>query len=509
MGLNKTQCPHCFTTYVISDEQFRVSEGMVRCGTCRERFQARLISASPNKPRFDPREAFIEPLSEEPAPPPTTPTPFITDIKFTDPHTESDPASTAFTNFSIEESVHSEPSADSTSDQRFSQEPDQEVTHSTTSEQQTKQESTQQSTPESSQENSEPDYDLATDGIETPSVAVVVASIRAQRERNKNDHSASPQVAQLAPPTTTPAPQPTPAPELKPEPSKAAKQAELELPLRDDVRPSRNTPPLTTPSKTNAPAPHKPMTTEPLSKSLSASNPESSPESKTVNKARHTKPASSRNETELIDEVDGLIKDKILSPKSESINEAAINRRRSRPAAARPIKRKKSGFRWLAILLGLLLILLFSATLLYQLWLKQWIKPNDSGRFDTAMQAVIDPLVEQLATRNIELPVRRDLSQLELVSARTETHPTRPSTTLLRVSMINRASITQPLPWLELALRNSEGQLVSRRNLSPRDYLYNNKTTADIGPNQLKKVTIELLAFPKQVTGYELKIISR
>jgi len=43
----------------------RVSEGMVRCGTCRERFQARFADEKVATPRFDPRDVFIEPLSDE------------------------------------------------------------------------------------------------------------------------------------------------------------------------------------------------------------------------------------------------------------------------------------------------------------------------------------------------------------------------------------------------------------------------------------------------------------
>ena len=107
------------------------------------------------------------------------------------------------------------------------------------------------------------------------------------------------------------------------------------------------------------------------------------------------------------------------------------------------------------------------------------------------------------------LPSRRNLSQLELASARTEAHPTRPSTTLLRVSIINHASIEQPLPWLEMSLSDAEGKLVSRRSLSPRDYVYQNATNNLIGARELKKVTIELLSFPKQATGYELKILNK
>ena len=107
MELHKTQCPHCFTTYVISDEQFRVSQGMVRCGTCRERFQARLNSPK-ETPRFDPRKAFIEPISEEISAQPIHEPEEPQEIEFTDPHTESIEIQEISYGSSLEASINSE-----------------------------------------------------------------------------------------------------------------------------------------------------------------------------------------------------------------------------------------------------------------------------------------------------------------------------------------------------------------------------------------------------------------
>jgi len=114
MALHNTQCPHCFTTYVISDEQLRVSEGMVRCGTCRERFQARILTEQNQTPRFDPREAFIEPLSEDSET--LSATKELLDsapleISFANPHTESE-MSINLGEASIADSIQSEMSVD-------------------------------------------------------------------------------------------------------------------------------------------------------------------------------------------------------------------------------------------------------------------------------------------------------------------------------------------------------------------------------------------------------------
>ena len=60
--MNKTQCPNCLTDYTISDEQLRLSQGKVRCGKCLEQFDA-YAELNKEKTVFDPRSAFIEPLS--------------------------------------------------------------------------------------------------------------------------------------------------------------------------------------------------------------------------------------------------------------------------------------------------------------------------------------------------------------------------------------------------------------------------------------------------------------
>lgn len=155
-------------------------------------------------------------------------------------------------------------------------------------------------------------------------------------------------------------------------------------------------------------------------------------------------------------------------------------------------------------LLGLVALLL-TAALSYQLWLKQAVPILESTQLATALQ----PIKQQLQKYAVVLPERRNLKQLELLSARTEAHPTRSSTILLRASLINRAKISQPFPWLELSLTDEDGRLVSRRALAPNDYLHNNRLENLINANELKRVTIELLAFPKQAHGFELRMLNK
>ena len=79
----------------------------------------------------------------------------------------------------------------------------------------------------------------------------------------------------------------------------------------------------------------------------------------------------------------------------------------------------------------------------------------------------------------------------------------------MKLSLINKADIDQPLPWLELSLNNSEGRVISRRSLSPKDYIHNNRINTSIGGNELKKITVELLSFPREAAGYEIRVINK
>jgi len=419
MTLNRTQCPHCFTTYLISEEQYRVSDGMVRCGTCRERFQARLISSA-EAPKFDPRKAFIEPISEETIDPPVGLSEDPQEIEFAEPKT-TDKNHVTHSFSELEESINSELSIDFDDDAP--------------------------TTPEDSGK-------LSTEKV--------LANIHARTQAKESQE----QIADQAPEKTS-------APDT-------THQQELQLP-------------------------------EVQSSSEIEISPDTTiePESDISKEMALQEDLMPTQENALIDQVDELIDDKILGSsdpselqpaKIENAADAEFNLNQKPPKRAN---------RWLLAPLALTLIAALGLTLLYQLWMKQLIVFPEKSRVEQLMVKGTAPIADRLAEYDMALPVRRSLSKLELLSARTEPHPSRASTNLLRVSLINRAEIAQPLPWLELSLTDSEGRLVSRRQLAPRDYIYNNKIHAQIGPKELKKVTIELLAFPKQATGYELKLLSK
>ncbi len=451
MALHNTQCPHCFTTYVISDEQLRVSEGMVRCGSCRERFEARLIDLNAEAPRFDPRETFIEPLTEE-------------------RNAERERAE------------------------------QQAIRDQARLEEKARQAKIEQERLYSASKLKTEDIDLDFDS-RVLSVDKLLENIKAKEKRDAEEAEQRAAFEAAAENIDFEKLARERAEKIEKEElekkvkligykSNSSEQAELDLP-------SSGTP--LTESKTSTD-----------SKALEDTAPFS--EEKPVIKEQVSKES-------LIEQVDSLVDDKLNSVKQAS----ALNQKPQDEPIAEPfeldrkVKHKRSfGARLGSLLLALALLvlaLLLLIAMIYQLWLRQIIVLDEQSSVQKAAKKQVSqlatPIIEELYNYDVVLPSRRNLSQLELASARTEAHPTRPSTILLRISIINHATIEQPLPWLEMSLSDAEGKLVSRRSLSPRDYVYQNATNNLIGARELKKVTIELLSFPKQATGYELKILNK
>ncbi len=468
MPFYTTQCPRCFTDYVISDQQYHAAEGMVRCGTCREHFKGRILEGEPETPKFDPRKVFIEPLSSS-----------------------NDETEAGVTEGALENTTESEtPAASQTLDaQSFN-------------EQSLNNKQINSETSFSGSHSSEL-QDSELDGIEFMST-------------HEFDASTS-----------------------KPSDSKA----DNELSIGSDYANSDelSTSEILNNIRSRNQVRDKEEYQEPSSGQVELSLPDDQKRTGNHSRKEPELDHALHSENTLIDEVDKLVDEKLVSPSLlEDDTHTPLNTRprpietRSEPSlvstepdddfflepkANKRTKKQRRGVLGLIALLftSALWLLFFSAllaVLIYQLWLKQIITiPSNNAWLNNATSKVM-PLIERGQTElsnygiKLAIPQRRNLSQLELVSAKTEPHPTRSTTMLLKVQVINRAAIEQPLPWLEMSLMDADGRLVARRNLSPKDYIYNNKTNSNIGANELKKVTIELLSFPKSATGYEIKLLN-
>ncbi len=176
------------------------------------------------------------------------------------------------------------------------------------------------------------------------------------------------------------------------------------------------------------------------------------------------------------------------------------------PAQQRTSHRSLLGGGMRLLCLGIVVVCLLFG-LAYQIWFKQFGFVQNNETVQSSLSTLMLPTLERLEGLGAVLPKPSNLSGISLISAQAEPHPSRATTTLMRVSFLNRSSVAQQLPWVELTLTDESGKVVARRALKPEDYLYNNATQTQIGPHELKKITIELLAFPKVATGFELKML--
>lgn len=387
--MNKTQCPHCFKVYTISDEQYNASDGIVSCGACQQEFYASFV------------DEIIE-LSELPVTKETKPSAHRSRLR---------PP-----NYGFDESVNSEISI------RFDEDDSENIFDTTALE-------------------DHPSFGPSSYSLKIPETKATVKALELPTSTDK---------------------------------------------LADNLPKKRRAPSL--------------------------------------------EELSSHADVDLINEVDQLIEEKILTAPvaaeladqiedistneidsdtvSEIIGDTDSDNRRPRTNEFKIQREKTKPFKTFVLTPLLLTILaVVSVALLYQLWLRQIIFWPDQPVVQNTIGFVTKPIKKKFEQYNIVLPLRRNLNGLQLLAADIEPHATRASTILLRVSLINRAKISQALPTLELSLTDADGRLVSRRSLNPEAYLHNNRTNNAIGINELKKVTIELLAFPKQATGYELRIL--
>lgn len=458
--MNKTQCPHCYTIYVISDEQFRTSRGMVRCGTCRERFQAQLLTAE-TAPKYDADSTFIEPLSEPDETTKISADDFISaepDIAFQDPNqnisadaTEVNsnnlPRATGFSavDFEFGDSLNSELSIEISDESKQVIDP----LEMARVEQAIKQELNIADSVESTISELAAENHISEDKLIDEVDSLIDDKLLGSFDSEESDTSLEDELFQDT------QEQSFSEGESFTEDDSFAQDERLETEIEDLAVDA---------DSINA------STSSDLDDNIEATS-----------VAENLEPSAA-----------ALVQE---GPAKHDLDDVFAPKKSSSSKIVRFVGST------LLMLIGLSLV----AVLLYQMWLKQRLPWAETE----VVQSTLKPVQEKLSTYDIEIPIRRNLSKLELLSARAEEHQTRASTLLLRVSLINRAEISQPLPWLELSLTDTDGRLISRRKLSPADYIFNNRTNQQIGPKQLKKVTIELLAFPEQATGYELRLLNK
>jgi predicted Zn finger-like uncharacterized protein len=92
-----------------------------------------------------------------------------------------------------------------------------------------------------------------------------------------------------------------------------------------------------------------------------------------------------------------------------------------------------------------------------------------------------------------ELEAAKDLSRLDLLGHRMNSHPTLSDVLVINVELINRAPFPQPYPVLSVTMSDSEGETVATRKFQPADYLEPEALNDTLPGDELVRISFEIL----------------
>jgi len=99
----------------------------------------------------------------------------------------------------------------------------------------------------------------------------------------------------------------------------------------------------------------------------------------------------------------------------------------------------------------------------------QWVFFN---RAELAADERWRPMLERgCSIVNCKMPLRADLSRIDIINRDVRKHPTIKDVLLVNVSFKNTAEFTQPFPVLEVSFTDQSGEAVAMRRFYPAEYL--------------------------------------
>lgn len=102
--------------------------------------------------------------------------------------------------------------------------------------------------------------------------------------------------------------------------------------------------------------------------------------------------------------------------------------------------------------------------------------------------------------------IERDLSSIKILNRNIYTHPNVDNALMITTSFVNEGLNAQPLPQLQVALLNTQGQIVAIRTFAPIDYLINKELSASLlQPNHPVGARLEVFDPGSEVIAYEFE----
>jgi predicted Zn finger-like uncharacterized protein len=107
-----------------------------------------------------------------------------------------------------------------------------------------------------------------------------------------------------------------------------------------------------------------------------------------------------------------------------------------------------------------------------------------------------------------DLPLRVDLSRIELVNRDVRKHPRVAGALLINATLVNRADFPQPYPILEVTFSNSTGTPVAARRFNPDEYLDDQvDIKAGMPVNTALHVMLEIEDPGKDAVSYQFEFL--
>jgi predicted Zn finger-like uncharacterized protein len=129
----------------------------------------------------------------------------------------------------------------------------------------------------------------------------------------------------------------------------------------------------------------------------------------------------------------------------------------------------------------------------------------DLVRWEPALSSTVSTLCAPLPCRRL---AHTDLRLLDLVETQVTPHPRYDKALRVRATMVNRASVAQPYPRLEVSLIDSQGQLLARRVYSPQEYQSKTMRLEDgLAPHVATTAQLDITSPGTKASGFEILLL--
>lgn len=130
---------------------------------------------------------------------------------------------------------------------------------------------------------------------------------------------------------------------------------------------------------------------------------------------------------------------------------------------------------------------------------------QDLVRAEPSLSAIVATLCAPLPCRRL---AHTDLRSLDLVETQVMPHPRYDKALRVRATLVNRASVPQPYPRLEVSLIDAHGQLLARRVYAPREYqARTTRPDEGLAPHVAVTAQLDITSPGTKASGFEILLL--